>query len=224
MNTQKRLYHWNRIISFFLRFLLIIAIITGIATRQAEGILLAVLTLWLTFFPDILKKMFGIYLPSSIQIIVTLFIFMAQYLGEMHDFYYRFWWWDILLHTVSGFVLGIIGFMFVYMLNESYDKDVKLSPFFIVLFSFCFAVTVGVFWEFFEFSMDRILGTNMQKFRLPGEDGLMDTMSDLFVDSVGALIMSFLGYIYIRQKNDLFFTKLFSGWFKSDQTPDQKKV
>lgn len=216
LKSSKRLNTWNRFISLTVRILLILAIITGIATNQAEGLFLAILTLWLTFFPNILQRMFGIYLPSSIQILITLFIFAAQYLGEMHGFYYKFWWWDIMLHTVSGFVLGMIGFMFVYMLNEQYDKNVKLSPFFIILFSLCFAVTVGVLWEFFEFAMDRLFGTNMQKFRLPGEDGLIDTMGDLFVDTIGALIMSTLGYIYIREKKDLFFTNLFSSWFKKD--------
>ena len=110
-----------------------------------------------------------------------------------------------MLHTTSGIILGVIGFMFVYLLNKSYSNSIKLSPFFVVMFAFCFAVTMGVFWEFFEFSADRILGTNMQKFRFPelGQDGLVDTMTDLFVDAVGALITSIIGYFYIQKKNDV---------------------
>ena len=143
-----------------------------------------------------MKKSFGVYLPGSLQIIITLFIFGAQYLGEIKNFYDKIPWWDTMLHTTSGIILGVIGFMFVYLLNKSYSNSIKLSPFFVVMFAFCFAVTMGVFWEFFEFSADRILGTNMQKFRFPelGQDGLVDTMTDLFVDAVGALITSCLLY------------------------------
>lgn len=221
MKKAKKIKRWNRIISLTLRFLLVLAIITGILTNQYEGIFLALLTLWLTFFPNIMERRFGVCLPSSVQILITLFIFAAQYLGEMHGFYERFWWWDIMLHTTSGFVLGSIGFMFVYLLKDKYDTNIKLSPFFIVLFSLCFAITIGVFWEFFEFGMDRLFGFNMQKFRGPGENGLVDTMTDLMVGSIGALFVSIWGYIYIREKKDLFFTQLFAHWFKNDNSLDE---
>lgn len=216
MKKKEKLKKWNKIISLTVRFFLVLAIFTGLYTSQYEGTFLALFTLWLTFFPNILKRRFGVYLPSSLQIIITLFIFAAQYLGELHGFYDKFWWWDIMLHTTSGFVLGIIGFMFVYLLNDKYDKNVNLSPFFIILFSFCFAVTVGVFWEFFEFGMDRLFGFNMQKFRGVGQDGLIDTMLDLIVDSIGALVVSILGFFYIKEKQDLFFSNLFSSWFKKN--------
>lgn len=216
MIKTKELKKWNRVINLAVRILLVIAIATGLYTSQYEGMFLALFTLWLTFFPNMLERRFKVYLPASLQILITLFIFSAQYLGEMHGFYDKFWWWDIMLHTISGFVLGIIGFMFVYLLNNKYDENVKLSPFFIVLFSLCFAVTIGVFWEFFEFGMDRIFGFNMQKFREVGQDGLIDTMTDLMVDTVGALIISIMGHFYIKEKHDLFFTKLFASWFNKD--------
>jgi hypothetical protein len=216
MRKNNNISNWNKFISFIVRILLVMSVTTGLLTSNFEVVFLSVMTIWLTFFPNILEKRFGVYLPSSLQIVITIFIFLAQYLGELNNFYERFWWWDIMLHTVSGFVLGIIGFMFVYLLNEKYDTNVNLSPFFIVLFSLCFAITIGVFWEFFEFGMDRGFGHNMQKFREPGQDGLVDTMVDLIVDSLGAIIISIMGFIYIKEKNDLFFTKLFKSWFKKE--------
>ena len=143
-----------------------------------------------------MKKNSGVYLPKSLELFITLFIFASQYLGELNNYYDKYPWWDTLLHASSGIVLGIIGFMFVYLLNEKY-KHVKLNPFFIIMFAFCFALTIGVFWEFFEYIMDRTIGTNMQRFRLPNEDGLVDTMNDLIVDAIGARITSFIGYLYI---------------------------
>ncbi|MGE5474523.1 MAG: hypothetical protein ACM3UU_09910 [Ignavibacteriales bacterium] len=209
---------WNEIISWTIRAILIIAIVAYLFTGRFDGLFVLVITLMLTFYPNVLEKRFRVYLPSSMQIIITVFIFAAQFLGELRGFYDRFWWWDIMLHTTSGFILGIIGFMFVYMLNQQYDKNVNLSPFFIVLFAFCFALTIGVIWEFYEFGMDRIFGLNMQKFRNPGEDGLVDTMVDLIVDAVGAGVVSIFGFLYIKQKHDLFFTKLFSSWFRKEIT------
>lgn len=212
----KREKKWNEIISWAVRIILITATIVYFALGRYEDLFVLILTLLLTFYPNILEKRFRVYLPSSFQIAITLFIFAAQYLGELHGFYDKIWWWDIMLHSISGFILGIVGFMFVYLLNQQYDKNVNLSPFFIVLFAFCFAVTIGVIWEFYEFGMDRIFGFNMQKFRNPWDDGLVDTMTDLIVDSIGAVIVSIFGYFYIKQKQDLFFTKLFASWFKKE--------
>lgn len=119
-----------------------------------------------------------------------------------------------MLHTTSGFVLGIVGFMFVYLLNKNYDTNVTLSPFFIALFAFCFAVMIGALWEIYEFGMDRIVGFNMQKFRGPGQDGLVDTMFDLIVDSIGALIVSVLGYLSSKEKKQVSLSTFFSSWIK----------
>ena len=209
----------NMIITNIVRLLLILIIVRGIVVKDYSQLFIAVLTIALTFYPSILEKRFGVYLPGSMQIIITLFIFGAQYLGEIRDFYNKIPWWDTMLHTTSGVVLGIIGFMFVYLLNKSYSNSINLSPFFVVMFAFCFAVTMGVFWEFFEFSADRILGTNMQKFRYPelGQDGLVDTMSDLFVYALGALITSVIGYFYIQKKNDVLLRDYFKSWFRHEK-------
>lgn len=189
----------NEIISWVVRVLLLVAIVESIYTKKYQNTFIGVISIIMTFYPSILKKKLRVYLPSSLQIIITLFIFAAEFLGEFYEFYYKIPWWDNMLHCISGSVLGIIGFMFVYFLNKTHIKRTKLSPFFIALFAFCFSITIGVFWEFFEFSVDRLLGFNMQKFRMPGEDGLVDTMIDLFVDTLGAFVVSAIGYIYMKR-------------------------
>ena len=189
----------NEIISWVVRVLLLVAIVESIYTKKYQNTFIGVISIIMTFYPSILKKKLRVYLPSSLQIIITLFIFAAEFLGEFYEFYYKIPWWDNMLHCISGSVLGIIGFMFVYFLNKTHIKRTKLSPFFIALFAFCFSITIGVFWEFFEFSVDRLLGFNMQKFRMPGEDGLVYTMIDLFVDTLGAFVVSAIGYIYMKR-------------------------
>ena len=205
----------NEYISWIVRVLLIIVVVESIFTKNYMNTFIGVLTFVMTFYPSILRKRFRVYLPASLQIIITLFIFAAQFLGEIHDFYYRFPWWDNMLHCISGSVLGIIGFMFVYFLNKTHIKKTKLSPFFVALFAFCFSLSMGVFWEIFEFSGDRLLGLNMQKFRMPGEDGLVDTMTDLIVDMVGALIVTLIGYIYMKDEKKMIKKKAkIEDWFK----------
>ena len=215
----KRTQIINMCITNIVRLLLVLIIVRGILIKDYNQLFIAVVTIALTYYPSILSKRFGVYLPATMQIVITLFIFGAQYLGEIKDFYRIFPWWDTLLHTTSGVIIGVIGFMFVYLLNDRYGKKVKLSPFFVVMFAFCFAVTMGVFWEFFEFGMDRVFGTNMQKFRFPelGDDGLVDTMGDLLVDAIGAFITSVIGYLYIKKKNDVLFRDWFKGWFRKEK-------
>jgi uncharacterized membrane protein YjdF len=123
----------------------------------------------------------------------------ALWLGETRDFYGRFWWWDLALHTTSGVLLGILGFLLVYVLNAMPQLDMHLRPGFIAFFAFCFAVTVGALWEIFEFTMDTLVGLNMQKPFLGDPSGLTDTMWDLIVDSVGAFVLSVVGYWYMKR-------------------------
>ncbi len=104
------------------------------------------------------------------------------------------WWWYLVLHTSSGFLFGILGFLLVYVLNEKKELDLDLNASFVALFAFAFAISFGVFWEIFEYSMDAVFGTNMQK------SGLQDTMWDLIVNSMGALVISILGWWYLREQ------------------------
>lgn len=207
----------NMIITNLIRVILIILFIRGCYIGDHSQDLVIILTFIMTYYPSILEKKFGVYLPARLEITVTLFIFAAQVLGEMRGFYDRISWWDTMLHTTSGVILGLVGFLFVYLLNEKGDKNVNLSPIFVVIVAFCFAITMGVFWEFFEFGADRLLGYNMQKFRMPGQDGLIDTMEDLLVDAVGALIACIGGWIYMKKRKDTLFNDYFDNWFESER-------
>lgn len=200
---DKRRKWLNAFISNLTRVLLILIFIIGCITGDHSQDPVIIITFILTFYPSILEKRFGVYLSMRLQIIITSFIFAAQILGEIGDFYEKIPWWDTILHTISGVILGLAGFLFVYLLNEKGNKNVNLSPKFVIIFAFCLALTMGVFWEFFEFGADRILGYNMQKFRMPGQDGLVDTMCDLIVDTVGAIVACIGGYIYILKKEKM---------------------
>ena len=207
----------NVFISNLTRVLLVLIFIRGYIIGEHSQDFLIIVTFILTYYPSILEKKFGVYLPKRLQLIITLFIFAAQILGEIGDFYEKISWWDTMLHTISGVILGLAGFLFVYLLNEKGNKNINLSPKFVILFAFCLALTMGVFWEFFEFGMDRLFGYNMQKFRMPGEDGLIDTMCDLIVDTIGAIVACIGGYIYIKRKKDVLFNDYFDEWFESER-------
>lgn len=223
---NENVYRRNKlsmVITNLVRLSLIIIFIYGFVVKDYSQTFLVVLTFFMTFYPSILEKKFGVYLPSRLEITITLFIFAAQVLGEMNNFYDKIPWWDTMLHATSGVVLGIVGFLFVYLLNEKGDANVNLSPIFVVIVAFCIALTLGVFWEIYEFSADRLLGFNMQKYRLPGQDGLLDTMCDLIVDSVGALVACIFGWIYMKNKKDTLFNNYFDKWFKSEGIKNSKK-
>lgn len=223
---KENLYKKNRssmIITNLVRIALIFTYIRGWVMQDHSQDFLIILTFIMTYYPSVLEKRFGVYLPNTLQIIITLFIFSAQVLGEMNGFYDKIPWWDTMLHATSGTILGLLGFMFVYLLNEKGDANVNLSPIFVVIFAFCFAITMGVFWEFFEFASDRLLGYNMQRFRLPGEDGLVDTMEDLIVDTIGAGVACIFGWIYMKKQNDTLFNNYFDRWFRQPKVIKNKQ-
>ncbi len=138
-------------------------------------------------------------IPSEIQIVAVLFIFATLFLGEVRDWYQRFWWWDAALHTSSGLLLGMLGFMLVYILNEDRNVDLHMRPGFVALFAFFFAVALGGIWEIFEFAMDRWFGTDMQPATATDPSGLTDTIQDLIVDTVGAAVVAFGGWRYLAR-------------------------
>ena len=214
----------NMVITHVVRILLVAIFIRGIIENDHSQDFIIIITFLLTLYPYILEKKFGVYLPCRLQITITLFIFAAQYLGEMRGFYELIPWWDTILHTTSGVILGVIGFMFVYLFNEKGNKNMNLSPLFVVLVAFCFSMTMAVFWEFFEFSMDRLFELNMQKFRLDGQDGLVDTMIDLLVAMIGTIIASIGGYIYMKKKNDVLLKEYFDDWFKENKKDKMQNI
>ncbi len=152
-----------------------------------------------TAAPLLLGGYFKVYIPPEFQIMTVAFVFSTLFLGEIRGFYIRLWWWDIALHTSSGLLLGVLGFLLVYMLNENANVELSMKPRFVAIFALLFAVALGAFWEIFEFSVDQCFGTEMQKEMLGDPSGLTDTMWDLIVDTLGALIISLFGWWYMRQ-------------------------
>jgi hypothetical protein len=149
--------------------------------------------------PALLPRRMPVAIPSEIQIFAALFIFATLFLGEVADFYRRIWWWDLALHGSSGVLLGLSGFLIVYVLNQNEMVDVSMRPSFVALFAFFFSVGIGAVWEIFEFAMDQLAGTDMQKAMLDDPSGLTDTMWDLIVDTLGAAVMALLGWLYMRR-------------------------
>ncbi len=137
---------------------------------------------------------------------VTIFIYASLFLGEVHKYYTKFWWWDLILHSTAGITFGFLGFFIMYILHR--EKKIATSPILIALFSFSFAVAIGSIWEIFEFSMDNVFALNMQK------SGLRDTMWDMMVNSGGALITAVLGYFYVKGGDALLFNRVMARLIK----------
>ncbi len=156
---------------------------------------IATACLLLTFLPALVAHRWRESLPGPLQMVIVGFIFASMYLGNVRQFYQRFWWWDKMLHTFSGVLLGLIGFIVIFYLNKEKRLRLSLSPFFVCLFAFVFAVAMGTLWEVYEFTMDSLFGTNMQI----RETGVEDTMWDLIVDTLGALAVCVWGYFYGRR-------------------------
>lgn len=146
-----------------LRGLIILALIRAIFRQEYQNVFLCALSLALLLMPSIIARKLEIMLPSTLEIIILLFIFAAEILGELNSFYVRVPHWDTMLHTINGFLCAAIGFALVDMLNRNERFSVQLSPVYLAVVAFCFSMTVGVLWEFFEFSGDCLLGMDMQK-------------------------------------------------------------
>lgn len=235
-------------------YLFLVTVVIGVLVRQVfarnyENCFTCLLTLLLFLVPTFVERKLRISLPNTLEVIIILFIFSAEILGEISAFYLRFPWWDGLLHTLNGFLMAAIGVSLVDILNQNEIFKFKLSPFFVALVGFCFSMTIGVIWEFFEFFMDYFVKTDMQKDAvlkiissvtlhpmhenvpivvdgieeviLQGEHmtvngvsvqaypmklggyldlGLLDTMKDLFVNFIGAVVFSVSGYFYIKTR------------------------
>lgn len=154
-----------------------------------EGFFLSSLALVLMFLPEFIETRVRIKLPIEFNLVMVVFIYASMFLGEVGDAYERFWWWDAVLHTSSGVILGFAGFLMLYV--QLRRKKIAASPLFIGLIILSFGLAFGAVWEIFEFVVDQVAGTNMQK------NGLHDTMWDLIVDGAGALLMAFLGTEFI---------------------------
>lgn len=155
--------------------------------------------------PSMIERRWSIDIPDRMEILFYIFLYLAIYLGEVRNFYYLIPHWDTILHAFSGGMLGALGFSLVNILNKSDRLQFDLSPFFVALFAFCFALAAGGVWEIYEYAMDGILTLNMQKFaladgtQLVGHMALSDTMYDLMVDAISALVISAIGYQSIKK-------------------------
>jgi len=181
-------------IIILLKLSLLVGAVLSFTGGHLEAGVITLVIFIITFLPILLGKRFQVKIPTEFEVLSVVFIYASLFLGEVHGYYVRFWWWDLVLHTGSGFLLGILGFLLVYVLNEKEEIELDLQPRFVALFAFLFAIGFGTFWEIFEYAMDQIFHTNMQK------SGLQDTMGDLIVDSIGALIISVLGWGYLRKE------------------------
>ena len=179
------------------------AVVKGDYLLRLTQCLLAVVVM---FVPSIIQKKFSVAIPNYMYVMYFIFLYCAIYLGEIRNFYYLIPSWDLWLHTFSGAMLGALGFSLVSILNDSKSVPITLSPFFVALFALCFAMACGVIWEIYEFTLDGIMGLNMQKYALEngalliGRSALEDTMGDLIVDTLGALAVCAVGYVAIKGK------------------------
>ena len=225
-----------------LRGVIIFVMVRAVFRQEYMNVFLCALSLILMVMPSIIAKKLEIVLPSTLEIIILLFIFAAEILGELNSFYVRVPHWDTMLHTINGFLCAAIGFALVDMMNRNDHFTFQLSPLYLAIVSFCFSMTVGVLWEFFEFSGDYFLGMDMQKDTIVNaihsvnmdptltntvvhirditdvilvhsdgtqealglggylDIGIIDTMKDLFVNFIGAVAFSIIGYFYVKTK------------------------
>ena len=253
-NNLKEAYNESKrssiIVYFILRFLVILTMIRQFFLQNYPDVALCLLTLILLILPFFIQKRFKITFPNLLEIIILCFIFSAEILGEINNFYGHISSWDTMLHTLNGFLAAGIGFSLVDLLNK-HAKSINMSPLFVAIVAFSFSMTIGVVWEFFEYGMDRYMGFDMQKdvvvsnintvyldetfsnkvVKIEDIDhtiiydregnvittvengyldlGINDTMKDLFVNFIGALIFCFLGYLYLLNEDKFDFAKNF---------------
>ena len=247
---NKKQVRINIIVYLVLRFLVILCMVEQSLKGNWHSVALCFLTLILFTLPTVASRTFKVKLPTTLEIIVYLFIFAAEILGEIQNFYGIFKHWDTMLHTLNGFLSAAVGFSLIDILNRTDKFHIKMTPAFVALVAFCFSMTIGVLWEFFEYSADRYFNTDMQKDRIVEkissvelnkenkndpviidninktviysdnnkkatieggylDIGIIDTMKDLIVNFIGALVFSILGFLYIKDRDEYKFIERF---------------
>lgn len=162
-----------------LRLAVILTMIAQFFNRNYENVFLCGLTLILLILPTVLERRLQVDFPDTLEIIVMLFIFFAEILGEIESYYIRYPHWDLILHTMNGFLCAAIGFSLVDLFDRSEKFSLTLSPVFMAIVAFCFSMTIGVLWEFFEYSVDYFLLLDMQK------DTVTNVISTVTLDPTG---------------------------------------
>ena len=178
-------------VQMVLTMLVIVSIIRQFFLGNYHNMFLGILTLILFMVPQFIDKKLGVTIPVGLETVILIFIFSAEILGEINAFYVKIPVWDTILHTTNGFLMAAIGFALIDLFNRSDRFSIKMSPYFVAFFAFCFSMTVGVLWEFFEFSMDWFFGLDI---------GIVDTMKDLMVNFVGAVVFSVIGILYLKHR------------------------
>ena len=161
---------------FILRLIVLITLVSSVMRGEYESAFICLLVLFLFLLPMFVQKNFGIELPSTLEIIILVFIFAAEILGELACFFINVPNWDSILHTTTGFLCAAFGFVLIDILNRNDKIKFELSPIYVALAAFCFSMTIGVLWEFFEFGMDRLFHMDMQK------DTIVHTISSVMLD------------------------------------------
>ncbi|MAG38547.1 hypothetical protein CMO90_00490 [Candidatus Woesearchaeota archaeon] len=202
-------------ISWFVKISIFVVLFGAIFQGRVLLATLSSIVLAISFLPSIIERKFKIILPPEFETLFALFLYGSFILGELKDYYIKFPWWDLLLHSFSAVMIGLIGFMIVYSLY--YTHKIIFSSFFASLFSFSFALAIGAFWEIFEFSVDYFLGLSMQK------ASLIDTMWDLIVDAIGALLVSVSGYFYLRGGDSFLMERFVKKFIKLNEKLLKKK-
>lgn len=179
LRMELREHRSSFMVYFTLRVLVIVTLVLQLLNRNYENVFLCGLTLLLLIMPSLLQITFRVELPTTLEIIILIFIFAAEILGEISEFYLVFPFWDTALHTMNGFLAAAIGFSLVDLLNRSERTVFNLSPLFTAIVAFCFSMTIGVMWEFFEFGMDQLAGFDMQK------DTVIHTIRSVTLDPGG---------------------------------------
>lgn len=202
--TNDREIRIHRLLIRILLAVMIVEWILLIVEQRWLSVFLVSLIILTLFAPIIFRRHTQLEIPAEFHIAAVTFTFSALYLGEVHRFYELVWWWDIALHATAGLLMGILGFLLVYILNESERVEIHMTPGFIAFFAFLFAVSIGTFWEIFEFGVDQLFGTNMQKPMMGDPSGLTDTMWDMIVNAAGGGIISLTGWWYLKYNKNFF--------------------
>ena len=236
-----------------LRTLVILALVLSALQENWENVFTCSLALVLFLVPAFFEKNFGIELPSTLEVIILLFIFSAEILGEMQSFYIRYEFWDAMLHGINGFLCAAIGFALLDIINRNDRLKFNISPLYLAIVAFCFSMTIGVLWEFFEYGADIIFNTDMQKdtvinsissvalnmdkqnnaviienikdtivitengnytlsdYGINGyiDVGIVDTMKDMIVNFIGAVVFSVIGFFYVKYRGRFKFADRF---------------
>ncbi|EKD46327.1 MAG: hypothetical protein ACD_68C00034G0001 [uncultured bacterium] len=200
MPPKKRSY--DLILASIFRLLYGVAAGYSIYRRDWFDLFFALAALILTYAPYYLARKKQLYIPRSFQTATLILIFGSLFLGSFEGFYEKFWWWDIMMHGVAGFIMSLIGLVIIYILNRSTETTVVLSPFFVALFSFNFSMMIGTMWEVYEFILDLTLHTDAQRNSLP------DTMWDIIGNCAAALIVAIFGYIYSKHHQKSYIEKI----------------